>query len=244
MIEVFYWPTPNGHKITMFLEEAGLPYEIHPVNIGTGEQFRPDFLAISPNNRMPAIVDRAPADGEEPISVFESGAILLYLAEKAGALLPKDVRGRVAALEWLMWQVAGLGPMAGQNHHFSAYAPEKLPYAIDRYVRETNRLYGVLDRRLTEHPYVAGETYSIADIAIYPWIVPWERQQQQLSDTPHLKRWFENIAARPATQRAYARGKDFASAAPTSEEARKVLFNQTAASVRRAAEVAHGGKGQ
>lgn len=242
MIDLYYWPTPNGHKITMFLEEAGLPYEIHPVNIGAGDQFRPEFLAISPNNRMPAIIDREPAGGGQPISIFESGAILLYLAEKTGVLLPKDLRGRVSTLEWLMWQVAGLGPMAGQNHHFSAYAPEKLPYAIDRYVRETNRLYGVLDRRLAEFPYVAGETYSIADIAIYPWIVPWERQGQQLGDTPHLKRWFDNVAARPATLAAYARGKAFANTAPTSEEARKVLFNQTAASVRDAAKAAHPGK--
>ena len=236
MIDLYYWPTPNGHKITMFLEEAAVPYEIHPVNIGTGEQFRPEFLIISPNNRMPAIVDRAPTDGGQPVSVFESGAILLYLAEKTGKLLPKDLRGRVATLEWLMWQVAGLGPMAGQNHHFAGYAPEKLPYAIDRYVRETNRLYGVLDRRLAERPYVAGDEYTIADIAIYPWIVPWQRQQQQLSDTPHLQRWFEGIAARPATERAYARAKAYANTAPTSEEARKVLFGQTAASVRRAAE--------
>ena len=241
MIDLYYWPTPNGHKITMFLEEVGLPYEIRPVNIGKGEQFRPEFLAISPNNRMPAIVDREPADGGAPVSVFESGAILQYLAEKTGALLPRDLRARVAALEWLAWQVGGLGPMAGQNHHFSAYAPEKLPYAIDRYVRETNRLYGVLDRRLAQHPFVAGATYTIADIAIYPWIVPYERQGQNLNDTPHLKHWFEGIAARPATQRAYERGKAFASAPPTSEEARRVLFNQTAASVQHAADAAKQG---
>lgn len=243
MIDLHYWPTPNGHKITMFLEEAGLPYEIQPVNIGKGEQFRPEFLAISPNNRMPAIVDRAPADGGRPISVFESGAILLYLAEKTGALLPSDPRARVATLEWLMWQVGGLGPMAGQNHHFSVYAPEKLPYAIDRYVRETNRLYGVLDRRLAQHPYVAGDTYTIADVAIYPWIVPHERQGQTLSATPHLARWFSGIAARPSTVRAYARAEGFASAA-ISDEARKVLFDQTAASVEQAAEVARHSGGQ
>jgi GSH-dependent disulfide-bond oxidoreductase len=238
MIDLYYWPTPNGHKITMFLEETALSYEILPINIGKGEQFRPEFLAISPNNRMPAIVDRSPADGGTPISVFESGAILIYLAEKSGRLLPKDTRGRVAALEWLTWQVGGLGPMAGQNHHFSQYAPEKLPYAIDRYVKETNRLYGVLERRLEKQPYLAGENYSIADIAAYPWIVPWERQQQKLSDTPHLQRWFENIAARPATVRAYERGKDFASTAPTSDEARKVLFGQSAASVKSSADKA------
>jgi GSH-dependent disulfide-bond oxidoreductase len=244
MIDLYYWPTPNGHKITMFLEEAGLPYEIRPVNIGKGEQFRPEFLVISPNNRMPAIVDHAPVGGGQPISVFESGAILLYLAEKTGALLPGDARGRVATLEWLMWQVGGLGPMAGQNHHFGQYAPEKLPYAIERYVRETNRLYGVLDRRLAQHPYVAGETYTIADVAIYPWVVPYERQGQKLGDTPHLERWFKAVAERPATQRAYERGKGFASAAPTSEEARKVLFNQTAASVQQAAHAAKQGGGQ
>lgn len=240
MIDLYYWPTPNGHKVTMFLEETGQPYEIHPVNIGTGEQFRPDFLAISPNNRMPAIVDRGPADGRGPISVFESGAILLYLAEKSGRLLPRDTRGRVAALEWLFWQVAGLGPMAGQNHHFSGYAPEKLPYAIDRYVRETNRLYGVLERRLAQHSYLAGAEYSIADIATYPWIVPWQRQQQDLDDTPHLKAWFERVAARAATQRAYERAKDFSSPATAtmSEDARKVLFGQTAASVRSATKLA------
>ena len=241
MIDVYYWPTPNGHKITMFLEEVGLPYEIVPVNIGKGEQFHAEFLAVSPNNRIPAIVDRAPADGGQPVSVFESGAILLYLAEKIGALLPQDLRGRVATLEWLAWQVGGLGPMAGQNHHFSAYAPEKLPYAIERYVRETNRLYGVLDRRLAQHTYVAGDAYTIADIAIYPWIVPYERQGQNLNDTPHLKRWFDAIAARPATRRAYERGKAFSRVAPTSEEARKVLFNQTAASVQQAAAAARQG---
>jgi GST-like protein len=235
MIDLYYWPTPNGHKITMFLEETGLSYELHSVNIGAGEQFAPEFLKISPNNRMPAIVDRDPAGGGAPISVFESGAILLYLAEKTGQLLPSDLRGRTAVVEWLMWQMGGLGPMAGQNHHFSGYAPEKLPYAIERYVRETNRLYGVLDRRLRDHAFVAGDTYSIADLAIYPWIVPWERQGQRLSDTPHLERWFQQVAARPATQRAYARGASLSSAAPMSEQAKKVLFGQTAGSVRDAA---------
>jgi GST-like protein len=181
MIDLYYWPTPNGHKITMFLEEAGVPYRIVPVNIGKGEQFVPEFLAISPNNRMPAIVDNEPVGGGQPISVFESGAILVYLADKTKRFIPSDPRGRVAALEWLFWQVGGLGPMAGQNHHFSQYAPEKLQYAIDRYVKETNRLYGVLDRRLSKVPYLAGAEYSIADMAAYPWIVPWERQQQDLN---------------------------------------------------------------
>ena len=167
MIDLHYWPTPNGHKITLFLEEAGLPYTILPVNIGKGEQFRPDFLKIAPNNRMPAIVDHEPAGGGEPISVFESGAILLYLADKTGRFLPKDLRGRTTALEWLFWQMGGLGPMAGQNHHFSVYAPEKIPYAIDRYVKETNRLYGVLDRQLAGRDFIAGD-YTIADMASYP----------------------------------------------------------------------------
>ena len=203
MIDLYYWTTPNGHKITMFLEETGVPYKIVPVNIGAGEQFQPEFLAISPNNRMPAIVDHAPNDSNAPISVFESGAILLYLAEKTRKFIPVDLRGRVQVLEWLMWQMAGLGPMLGQNHHFSGYAPEKIPYAIDRYVKETNRLYGVLNKRLADRPFVAGD-YSIADMACYPWIVPYERQGQKLEDFPHLKRWFEEIKGRPATVRAYA----------------------------------------
>jgi len=225
MIDLYYWGTPNGHKITIFLEEAGLPYAIHPVNIGKGDQFKPEFLAVSPNNRIPAIVDLSPSDGGAPLSVFESGAILLYLAEKTGQFLPSDLRGRVATLEWLFWQVGGLGPMAGQNHHFKQYAPEKLPYAINRYVDETNRLYGVLDKRLADKPYVAGD-YSIADMAIYPWVAPYENQGQKLEDFPHLKRWFEAIAARPAVQAAYAK----AAAAPSisDEESRKILFGQRA----------------
>ncbi len=233
MIDLYYWPTPNGHKITMFLEETGSNYRIIPINIGKGEQFQPDFLRIAPNNRMPAIVDTKPADGGAPISVFESGAILLYLAEKTGKFLPKSVRGRVAATEWLFWQMGGLGPMAGQNHHFSGYAPEKIPYAIDRYVKETNRLYGVLNKRLADHEFVAGE-YSIADMAAYPWTVSYERQGQRLEDFPHLKRWFRAIEARPATERAYAKGKEVNPqvGAPMSEDAKKVLFGQTAAVVR------------
>ncbi len=229
MIELYYWPTPNGHKVTLFLEEAGLPYAIHPVDIGAGEQFKPEFLAFSPNNRIPAIVDTKPADGGEAVTVFESGAILVYLAEKTGWFLPRDPRHRNTVLEWLFWQVGGLGPMAGQNHHFGVYAPEKLPYAIDRYVRETNRLYGVLDRRLAGRAFLAGEDYSIADMATYPWIVPWERQQQKLDEFPNLKRWFEAIPARPATQRAYAKAEPFHRPTIT-EESRKVLFGQTAAS--------------
>jgi len=203
MIDLYYWTTPNGHKVTMFLEEVGLPYKILPINIGKGEQFDPVFLAIAPNNRIPAIVDHAPANGTGPISIFESGAILLYLAEKTGKFLANDLATRTETLQWLFWQMGGLGPMAGQNHHFSGYAPEKIPYAITRYVKETNRLYGVLDRRLADRPYLAGD-YSIADMASYPWIVPHERQGQKLEDFPNLKRWFDAIASRPATQRAYA----------------------------------------
>jgi len=230
MIDLHYWPTPNGHKIVIFLEESGLDYRIVPVNIGKGEQFDPDFLAIAPNNRMPAIVDHAPADGGPSLSVFESGAILLYLADKIGRFIPSDLRGRVEALQWLFWQMGGLGPMAGQNHHFRGYAQEKIPYAIDRYVGETNRLYGVLDRRLADRAFIAGADISIADMASYPWIVPHERQGQDLGDFPNLKRWFESIAARPATIRAYAVGAKV-NPNPTgyrSEEERRILFGQTA----------------
>jgi GST-like protein len=232
MIDVHYWTTPNGHKITMFLEEAGLPYRLVSVNIGAGDQFKPEFLKISPNNRIPAIVDDEPKESGAPVSVFESGAILVYLAEKTGKFLPADLRGRVETLQWLFWQMAGLGPMAGQNHHFAGYAPEKIPYAIERYVKETNRLYGVLNKRLADRQFVAGP-YSIADMAAYPWIVPHERQGQNLEDFSHLKRWFESIRERPAVQRAYARAKEFNTAPTMSEEAKKVLFGQTAASVSR-----------
>lgn len=233
MIDLHYWTTPNGHKITMFLEETGLEYRIHPVNIGKGEQFRPEFLKISPNNRIPAIVDHAPADGGEPVSVFESGAILLYLAEKTGQLLPKDLRGRVSAIEWMIWQVAGLGPMAGQNHHFGVYAQEKIPYAIERYVNETNRLYAVLDQRLEGRQFIVGDDYTIADIASYPWIVSWKRQQQNLDDFPNLRRWFESIRRRPSTLRAYERAEQFGTTQVTAEDSRRILFGQTAASVRK-----------
>ena len=231
MIELYYWPTPNGHKITLFLEEAGLDYRIHPVDISAGDQFKPDFLAFSPNNRMPAIIDTAPADGGEAVTVFESGAILLYLAEKTGLFLPTDLRGRKTVTEWLFWQMGGLGPMAGQNHHFGIYATEKIPYAINRYVNETNRLYGVLDRRLADSTFVAGEQYSIADMACYPWIVPWKNQQQNLDDFPHVRRWFEAIAQRPATVRAYARGEPFSSRPTVTEAGKKILFGQTAGNV-------------
>ncbi|GAC1030335.1 glutathione S-transferase N-terminal domain-containing protein [Pseudomonas sp. No.21] len=203
MIDLYYWTTPNGHKITLFLEETGLPYRIHPIDIGKDEQFQPHFLKIAPNNRIPAIVDHAPADGGEPLSLFESGAILLYLAEKTGSFIPVDLRGREETLQWLFWQMGGLGPMAGQNHHFNRFAPEKVPYAIQRYVKETARLYGVLDKRLADRAFVAGAEYGIADMAIYPWIVPHTYQEQDLDDFPNLKRWFQSIQARPATIRAY-----------------------------------------
>lgn len=236
MIHLYYWTTPNGHKITLFLEETGLPYRIVPVNIGRGEQFAAEFLRISPNNRIPAIVDDAPADGGAPLSVFESGAILLYLADKTGQLLPRDLRARNAALQWLFWQVGGLGPMAGQNHHFVHYAPERLPYAVERYVKETSRLYAVLDRQLAGREFIAG-AYSIADIACYPWVVPHERQLQKLEDYPNLRRWFETIRARPATVRAYARAQEVnpKDRPVVDEESRRVLFGQDAATVRRTA---------
>jgi len=206
MIELYYWPTSNGQKVALFLEEAGLPYRAFPINISKGEQFAPEFLKISPNNRIPAIIDRGPSDGAGPLSMFESGAILLYLAEKTGRFIPQDLRGRTDVLQWLFWQMGGLGPMAGQVHHFRTAAPEKIPYAIERYVKETARLYRVLDSRLTDREFVAGE-YSIADIACYPWIVSHERQSQRLEDFPHVKRWFEVITQRPAVMRAYQNGR-------------------------------------
>ena len=206
MIDLYYWPTPNGHKISMMLEECDLDYTIHPININAGDQFRPDFLKLSPNNRMPAIVDHDPVGGGPPINLFESGAILLYLAEKTGRFFPTDLRERYCAMKWLMWQMGGLGPMAGQNHHFGRFAPEKIPYAIDRYRRETYRLYGVLDGALAENEFIAGD-YCIADIACYPWIARYEWQEMDLNDFANIKRWFDSIAARPATQIAYAKGE-------------------------------------
>jgi GST-like protein len=237
MIDVHYWTTPNGHKVTIFLEEAGLEYKIIPVNIGKGEQFKADFLAVSPNNRIPAIVDHDPPGGGEPISVFESGAILFYLANKSGKFIAQDMRARMQTIEWLFWQMSGLGPMAGQNNHFNNYAVEKLQYAMDRYRNEVNRLYGVMNKRLADRPYLAGE-YSIADMASYPWIVPWERQGQKLSDFPNLQRWFEAIKARPAVVKAYAWAPKInpgQGGIRTAEE-RAILFGQTAASVKNAAE--------
>ncbi|MEQ8349243.1 MAG: glutathione binding-like protein [Sneathiellaceae bacterium] len=231
MIDVHYWPTPNGHKVTLWLEETGTPYTLHGVNIGKGEQFEPGFLKIAPNNRMPAIVDHAPADGGAPVSVFESGAILLYLADKTKQFIPADLRGRTQCLEWLFWQMGGLGPMAGQNHHFHVYAPEKIPYAMDRYRNETARLYAVLNKQLAGRDFLCG-AYSIADMASYPWIVPHERQGQKLDDFPNLKAWFQRIWDRPATERAYRRAKEFQTTTEPSEEAKKILFGQTAATVR------------
>jgi len=229
MIDLYFWTTPNGYKISLALEEMALPYRIVPVNIGKGEQFTPEFLAISPNNRIPAIVDNSPQGGGTPVSLFESGAILLYLADKTGKFIPRDVRGRAEVLQWLFWQVGGLGPMAGQNGHFNVYAPEKIPYAIERYVKETNRLYGVLDNRLADREFLAG-AYSIADMACYPWIVPHKGHQQNLEHFPHLRRWFDTIRARPATVKAYEGAPDpYAPNSPSmTEEARRILFGQTA----------------
>ncbi len=227
MIDLYYWTTPNGHKITIFLEESGLEYRIHPINIGKGDQFAPEFLRISPNNRIPAIVDQAPADGGEPVALFESGAILHYLAQKIGRFLSAELRGQTETLQWLFWQMGGLGPMAGQNHHFRLYAKDKIPYAIDRYVNETHRLYGVLDKRLGDREFVAGD-YSIADMAIYPWIRPYENQGQDIDEFASLKRWFIAISERPAVERAYARADEIRQQSqPVDEqESHRILFGQ------------------
>ena len=227
MIDLYYWPTPNGHKITILLEEAGLDYTIRAIDIGAGEQFKPEFLAFSPNNRMPAIIDHAPADGEEAITTFESGAILVYLGEKTGQFSGSGVRGRNRVLEWLFWQMGGLGPMAGQNHHFVQYAPDKIPYAMQRYINETNRLYGVMDSQLEKTEWIAGD-YSIADMACYPWIVPHERQQQDLADFPHVQRWFNAMRIRPAVVAAYAQAEPWKNRPAMTEASKEVLFGQTA----------------
>lgn len=228
MIELYYWTTPNGHKITIFLEEAGLEYEVRPINIGRGEQFTAEFLAIAPNNRIPAIVDRMPADGGQPLALFESGAILEYLADKTGYFLPQSGRERYVVLQWFYWQMANLGPMAGQNHHFLNYASEKIEYAIERYVRETSRLYGVLDRRLDDHEHVGGDDYSIADMAIYPWVRSWDKQGQDIEEYPNVLRWMRTIEARPAVRRAYALVENInpSDGVEMDEEARKYLFGQ------------------
>ncbi|HSN71783.1 MAG TPA: glutathione S-transferase N-terminal domain-containing protein [Steroidobacteraceae bacterium] len=228
MLDLYYWPTPNGWKISIMLAECGMPYRLVPVNIGKGEQFAPDFLAISPNNRMPAIVDHDAPGG--PLSIFESGAILLYLAEKSGRFMPRDLHARFDVMQWLFWQVGGLGPMSGQAGHFRIYCEDPIPYAIERYTNEINRLYGVMDRRLEDREYLAGE-YSIADMASWPWVRPWQRYGQDLDEFPHLKRWFEAIEARPAVQQGVAVGAELREKT-MSPEARKVLFGQTAASLK------------
>jgi GST-like protein len=225
-IELYYWPTPNGWKITIMLEELGVPYEVKYVNINKGEQFEPSFLKIAPNNRMPAIVDPE-GPGGKPISIFESGAILQYLGRKFGKFYPADERQRVQVEEWLFWQVGGLGPMAGQAHHFRQYAPEKLPYAVDRYTNEVNRLYGVMNKRLADREFLAGE-YSIADMAAIGWVRSHKNQGQDLDDFPNLKRWFDAILARPAVERALVVGQERRSNIADDKEAQKVLFGQTA----------------
>lgn len=225
MIELYSWPTPNGHKVHIMLEETGLPYKVHAVDIGAGAQFDKAFLAISPNNRIPAIVDTESVDGK-PLSVFESGAILLYLAEKTGKFLPKDQRGRYEVMQWLMFQMGGIGPMLGQVHHFRAYAPEPIPYAIDRYTKEAGRLYGVVDRRLADRPFIAGD-YSIADMAIFPWLRSWERQGVNIADYPNLKRWFDTIAGRPAVERGVKVLSDLSRTGPMDEKQREILFGAT-----------------
>ena len=231
MIDLYYWTTTNPHKVVIFLEEAGVPYRVIPVNISKGEQFRPEFLRLSPNNKVPVIVDDEPPGGGDPVSVFESGAILLYLARKYRKFLPEDLRGRYDVLQWLFWQNGGLGPMAGQNHHFTVYAPEKVPYAIDRFVAETARLYGVLDRQLARHEYIAGE-YSIADMAAYPWVVPHTRSSQSLETFPNVRRWFAAMQAKPAAQKAYALSEQVSTDPIVTDEARPILFGQTAATAR------------
>ena len=225
MIDFYFWTTPNGYKVLMFLEEAGIPYRILPVNISKGEQFDPEFLKISPSNKIPAIVDHDPAGGGDPIAIFESGAILLYLAEKTGRLISSESYNRAEELSWLFWQVGGLGPMLGQNLHFGTYAPEAIQYAIDRYVNETSRLFKVLDKRLANREFIADD-YSIADMASYPWVFKHPYLQLQLEDFPNLKRWFETIEQRPAVARAYEIGASINTTATVTEESRKFLLGQ------------------
>ena len=225
MIEVFTWPTPNGHKVHVMLEECGLPYRVTPVNIGAGDQFKPDFLAISPNNKVPAITDPEGPDGK-PISLFESGAILLYLAAKTGKFLPETDRERFEVLQWLMFQMGGVGPMLGQAHHFRIYAPEKIPYAIDRYSNEAKRLYAVIEQRLSQSRFLGGNAYSIADIATFPWLRSWQNQGVALSDYPHLEKWFNAIDARPAVQRGVKVLADLRKPFRDNKE-REVLFGKT-----------------
>jgi GST-like protein len=233
MIDLHYWPTPNGWKISTMLEECGLPYTVKPVNIGRGEQFTPAFLAISPNNRMPAIVDHDPPGGGGPLAIFESAAILQYLAEKSGRFMPADVRGKYEVLQWVAWQVANVGPVAGNLNHFASYAKEKVPYAIERFANEMNRLLGVLERRLGDRPFLAGD-YSIADIATWCWVFPEYQGRKILADFPHVARWWETVAARPAVKKGRAVGEELRRSGTMDEEARKVLFGQTAATVAQA----------
>jgi len=224
MIDLYYWPTPNGWKISIALEEMELPYEVHPVNIGRGEQLAPSFLEVSPNGRIPAIVDRAPAGGGDPIAVFETGAILLYLADKCGRFLPSDVRGRTDVTQWLMWQMSGLGPMLGQNGHFALYAPDRIPYAMDRYRREAERLYGVLDRRLEGREHVCGE-YSIADMACWPWVITYRSQGIDLDGRfPNVRRWYDHLKERPALRRGYEVGRELGKPGTPDPKARESLF--------------------
>ena len=231
MIDVYTWATPNGHKVHIMLEECALPYRVVPVDIGSGAQFEQHFLQISPNNKIPAIVDPEGPDGQ-PLSLFESGAILLYLAGKTGRLLPDDVRGKYEVLQWLMFQMGSVGPMLGQAHHFRLYAPEKLPYAIERYTREAKRIYGVINRRLAASTYLGGKAYSIADIAVFPWLRSWKNQGIELSDYPHLKGWFDEIAKRPAVQRGLEVLAERRQPL-TSDKAREVLFGQTPGAARK-----------
>jgi len=231
MIDVYFWTTPNGYKVLLMLEEAGIDYTLHGVNISAGDQFKPEFLKISPNNRIPALVDHDPAGGGEPLSVFESGAMLEYMADKTGQFLPTDIQARYKVLEWLYWQMGGLGPMAGQNHHFSQYAPVAIDYAINRYVDETARLYGVLNKQIGNKNFIT-DHYSIADMACYPWVVSHEKQKQNLNDFPNLQRWFEHIKSRPGTVNAYAKGEAVNTNPTMSEDAKKILFGQNAATVR------------
>ena len=224
-LDLYYWTTPNGHKITIFLEEAGLSYNLYPIDINKGDQFTPKFLAISPNNRIPALVDPTPNDGDKSLSIFESGAILEYLADKTGTFLPQSGAARYDVLQWLYWQMGGLGPMAGQNHHFSQYATEKIPYAINRYVNETSRLYGLLNKQLADKSFITGE-YSIADIASYPWIRSYEKQSQNLNDFPNIKAWFERMSARPAVIQAYTKADTINNRSAVSEAGKSILFGQ------------------
>jgi len=226
MIDLYFSPTPNGLKLKLFMEESGMPHRIVPVSLSRGEQFAPDFLQVSPNNKIPALVDHAPSDGGEPLALFESAALLVYLADKIGRYIATDLRGRALTLQWLFWQVGGLGPMGGQNGHFRAHAPEPVPYAIERYTRETQRLYGVLDKHLADREFIVGD-YSIVDMACYPWVFPHVGLGQDLAQFPHLSRWFAAIAARPATQRTYVGVHDpYAKKADFSEESRRHLFGQ------------------